>query len=101
MLGEVDKWIAVSEQRFVVISVEEDGDVSMLLRGAAKEIVTIAFLVTSIGTLIKVSCTFPDEQSQPKEDYSKWDNSKLKGPRYDGKLPPVKYLRMFRNGTCA
>ena len=60
--GEVDKWIAVSRQRFKEITYMESGEIYVRIVGAVGETVNIAFIQYPELEQVIVSCTFGETQ---------------------------------------
>ncbi len=54
LLGELDKWVSVSPQRFAAVQGSADG-VTAVLRGAAGEAVTVHFL-SPAGDVLAGTC---------------------------------------------
>eukprot|EP01039_Chlorochromonas_danica_P003209 gene3209-3514_t len=117
LLGEVDKWIAVSEQRFAAVylslfnnqnnsgenQVPHNATIALQLRGAPGETITVAFLEDG-ERVKKISCTFPsqhDVNSKHKPFSSKgYDELRdLEGGKAD--LPQAVHITMVYDlGRC-
>lgn len=99
LLGELDKWIAISAQRFAAVYVNEHangelkpGDVTLLLRGAVDESITVAFMDVRTNALHKVTCTF--RSTQMPDGWQEEDSKEYKD------LPRTAYLSMQLSGAC-
>eukprot|EP01031_Cornospumella_fuschlensis_P027945 gene27945-33744_t len=64
LLGESDKWVSVSEQRFVSILINSNNELSYELRGGAGETLSILFLDQMAGNVLDCTYTFPQQAVQ-------------------------------------
>jgi hypothetical protein len=70
LLGEVTKWVSVSEARFGMISsIDNKEQMEVDIYGVAGEEVSIGF-VDTVGEVFTVACTFSADSKEPEEKSS-------------------------------
>lgn len=114
LLGEVDKWIAVSEQRFAAVYLPPFDDqeerqaphkaaIALQLRGAPGENITVAFLEDG-ERVKKISCTFPSQYdvNNKHERFSSkgYDELRELEGRQGGLPQAVQITMMYNLGRC-
>lgn len=103
LLGEVNKWVAVSAQRFMALHVTADAASSptAFVRGAAREKITVTWRDPQ-GQVHHVPCTFPNRtlsHAMP----AAWKAAVQQEIRRDARypdLPSTVYMTVGADGTC-
>ena len=61
-MGEIDKWIKVSKQRFISIDISDNNELNVVIAGIPNEIVNIGFVKIDTLQTVIIKCVIDETQ---------------------------------------